>query len=316
MTLSEDRKIPRIVDVKRHSLEDGPGIRSVVFFKGCPLRCTFCQNPETQDPGMEIAYSAGDCIHCGECARVCQEGAIDLELPGRIYRDRCKRCGRCADVCPGRGLRRVGVSYPVEDLVEILLRDVSFYRYSKGGVTLSGGEPTLYPDYLEPLLDALKAKGIHLILETSGYFDSESFRQQILPYVDSIYYDLKIADPEDHRKYTGVTNERIIENLYRLLQERKVEVCPRIPLIPGITTTSRNLSAITDILMKAGAEQVSLLPYNPMGTGMAESLGKSPSPLSKRFMKPEEEQDIVDRFKAILKEKGGTKVKPHVVEVV
>jgi len=252
--------LPLIVDIKRHSLEDGPGIRSVVFFKGCPLRCIFCQNPETQDPGLEIAFSPKECIQCGRCAEVCPQGAIDLEFPGRIHRERCIRCGECARICPGKGLRLMGAYYPAETLTEILLRDLPFYRHSGGGVTLSGGEATCYPDYLEGVLKRLKARGIHVVLETSGYFDYESFGQRILPYIDFIYYDVKIADPEVHRKYTGKTNRRILDNLCRLLRERGIEVHPRVPLIPGITTTRESLSAIVDLLCEAGAEDVSLLP--------------------------------------------------------
>ena len=295
--------LPLIVDIKRHSLEDGPGIRSVVFFKGCPLRCVFCHSPETQFPEAEIAFSRGECIHCGSCVDICPEGAIDLELPGRIHRDRCKRCGKCAEVCPGKGLRLIGSSYSIEGLTEILLRDLPFYRHSGGGVTVSGGECTLYPDYLESLLKALKTNGIHIVLETSGHFDYRTFKSKILPYVDLIYYDIKIADPEVHRRFLGRTNRLIIDNLYSLLLERDVEVHPRIPLIPGITVTMENLSAIVDLVCDAGARNVSLLPYNPMGLTMAENLGKPIPSLPKTFMKPSEEQRVYEMFKAILEKK-------------
>lgn len=294
---------PLIVDIKRHSVEDGPGIRSVVFFKGCPLRCIFCHSPETQDPGVEIAFFPEECIHCGGCADVCPEGAIDLELPGRIHRDRCIRCGKCAGDCPGKGLRLIGVYYPVESLIEILLRDLPFYRHSRGGVTLSGGECTLYPDYLETLLNRLKAEGIHLALETSGYFDFDIFRQKVLPYLDFIYYDIKIADLEVHRKYLGKSSQRILDNLQRLFKEKGVEIHPRVPLIPGITATRENLSAIVDLLGEAGAEDVSLLPYNPMGIEMAVSLGKPRPPLPGGFMRPNEERELYAMFKAMIKEK-------------
>ena len=297
-------KSPLIFDIKRHSLEDGPGIRSVAFFKGCPLRCIFCQNPESQDPGVEIAFSVRECIHCGRCADVCPQGAIDLEFPGRIHRGKCTRCGECVRVCPGKGLRRIGAYYSVETLTGILLRDLPFYRHSGGGVTLSGGEPTLYPDYLEPLLKRLKARGIHLTLETSGYFDYEPFKQKILPYIELIYYDIKIADPEIHREYIGKTNHRILDNLYRLLREKGVEIHPRIPLIPGITASRENLSAIVDLLCEAGAGDVSLLPYNPMGIEMAVNLGRPKPPLPEGFVKPEEERKVYDMFKTLIEERG------------
>ncbi len=297
-------KLPLIVDIKRGSLEDGPGIRSVVFFKGCPLRCIFCHSPETQDPKAEIGFFPRECIHCGRCAHACPQGAIDLEFPGRIHRERCIRCGTCASLCPGKGLRLIGSYYPTETLCEILLRDLPFYRHSGGGVTLSGGECTVHPDYLERLLKLLKANGIHVTLETSGYFDYRAFRKKILPYVDLIYYDIKIADPQAHRRYIGKSNRKILANLHLLLQEKGVEVHPRVPLVPGVTATEENLSGILDVLCEIGARDVSLLPYNPLGIEIATSLGRPKPPLPEGFMKPDEEEEIVALFRKLLQERG------------
>lgn len=295
--------LPLIVDIKRHSLEDGPGIRSVVFFKGCPLRCIFCHSPETQSRGVEIAFSPRECIHCGSCRDACPQGAIDLEFPGRIQREKCISCGTCAGVCPGKGLRLIGSYYSVETLTEILLRDLPFYRHSGGGVTLSGGECTLYPDYLERVLKRLKAKGIHVTLETSGYFNYRAFREKILPYLDLIYYDIKMANPRAHKSYIGRSNRKILTNLRLLLREKGVEVHPRVPLVPGITATRENLSANIDLLCDAGAKDVSLLPYNPMGIEMAVSLGRPRPPLPEGFMKPDEEREIVAMFTPLIEER-------------
>lgn len=293
--------IPLIVDIKRNSLEDGPGIRSVIFFKGCPLRCLFCHNPETQEQDVEIAYSARDCIRCGSCKEACQKEAINLESHEHIIRDKCDRCGECVKVCHGNGLRAIGSYYEVEELMEILLQDVSFYYHSNGGVTLSGGECTMYPDYLEALLQHLKENNIHTAIETSGYFDYDTFSKKILPYLDLIYYDIKIADKEAHIKITGRSNDKILENLSRLIKEDSVKVLPRIPLIPDITATHKNLSATVDLLCDIGAENVSLLPYNPMGIEMHTKLGRQNPNIPKGFMKPGDEANISDIFKKIIK---------------
>lgn len=283
---------PLIVDIKRYSLEDGPGIRSVVFFKGCPLACVFCHNPETRRPWMEIAFTETQCIQCGSCAAVCPEGAIDMGFPGRIRREKCNICGKCADVCPGTGMRRVGEYVTVESLVETLVRDSPYYRSSGGGITLSGGECTMFPSYLERLLTDLKARGIQVVLETSGYFNYGTFRRKILPYVDLIYYDVKLVDDRAHRKFTGRPNHRILQNFQRLIREGSVEVEARIPLVPGITTTEENLSCLVTYLRKTGAEQVVLLPYNPMGIDKYPTLGMPRPDLPYGFMRPDEEEKV------------------------
>jgi pyruvate formate lyase activating enzyme len=189
--------------------------------------------------------------------------------------------------------------------MEILLRDLPFYRHSNGGVTLSGGECTMYPSYLEILLKSLKARRIHLVLETCGYFSYDVFRQKILPYIDLVYFDIKIADPDIHKKYTGKSNRKILDNLRRLLKERPSVVCPRIPLIPGITAMRENLSAIVELLCKAGAEDVTLLPYNPLGIEMAVRLGRTKASLPATFMTPDEEKEVVAMFQTILEERRG-----------
>ena len=296
--------LPLIVDIKRHSLEDGPGIRSVVFFKGCSLRCIFCHNPEAQDPRAEITFSERKCIGCGKCADSCSEGAINLSSQKRIDRDKCVRCGNCARVCPGNALRLVGCYYPVEALTEILLRDLTFYRHSNGGVTLSGGECTIYPDYLKSLLLRLKSYSLHIVLETSGYFAYDVFRQKVLPYIDLIFYDIKIANPTAHVRHTGRSNRRIFENFRRLLREKEVDVIPRIPFIPGITSTRENLLDIVDFLCEAGAHSVCLLPYNPLGIDKYVSLGRDRPPLSQEFVKPDEERKTYAMFKTIIEAKS------------
>lgn len=291
---------PLIVDVKRNSLDDGPGIRSVVFFKGCPLRCIFCHNPEAQETGPEIAFAKEHCVRCGACLVACRRSAIDLGLPSRIERSRCDRCGLCAAACPGKALRLIGAYWPVEQLAEFLERDAPFYRHSGGGVTVTGGECTMYPDYLESLLGLLKKQRVHVALETAGCFDYESFRRQILPYLDLVYFDLKFADPTLHVEHTGYPNDRIVRNLAQLLREPAVSVQPRVPLVPGVTATDENLRRIAGLLRELGAKEVSLLPYNPLGLGMWSKLGKPRPVLSSSFMPIHEEEAVFGRFKTLL----------------
>lgn len=289
---------PLIVDVRRASLDDGPGIRSVVFFKGCPLRCVFCHNPEAQEPGPEIAFARSRCLHCGACAAACPRTAIDLDSPSRIARARCDLCGRCAEVCPAGALRLIGRYWPVESLLDLLLRDVAFYRHSGGGVTFSGGECTMFPDYLSTALERLKARQVHTAVETSGSFDYETFRDRLLPYLDLILFDVKLADTAASVRYLGHSYQRAFENLRRLLAEGGVEIHPRIPLIPGITDGEENLKAIVETLRSFGARDVELLPYNPLGLEMYSQLGRSVPDLPSRFPDPEREKEVVEMFRS------------------
>lgn len=264
---------PLIVDIKRHSLEDGPGIRSVVFFKGCPLRCDFCHNPETQDPNPEVAFYLRECIFCGQCAAACPKMAIDLKNHTRIKRDLCDHCGQCVAACPGNALRMVGQRFTVAELMNELVKDRAFYAHSGGGVTLSGGECTLFPDYVAMLLHELKRSGFHVALQTSGFFVFEVFTEKILPYVDLIYFDIKFSDSTHHKTHTGVDNAAITENFKRLMQQPAV-VVPRIPLIPFVTATPENLKGIAAFLKSLSIDDATLLPYNPLGRDKLRVIGK------------------------------------------
>ena len=294
---------PLIVDIRRDSREDGPGIRTVVFFKGCPLRCAFCHNPETQETGPEIAFNGERCIRCGECVRACPRAAIDLECRERIDRSKCDGCGQCAAVCRGGALRAIGTYWPVEKLAEVLLRDAAFYRHSGGGVTLSGGECTIFPGYLQDLLRQLRAGNVHVAIETSGYFEWDAFSDKILPHLDLILFDFKIADRKACVRYTGWPNDKALENLRSLLAQSSVQVHPRIPLVPGITDTRENLTAAVACLCEAGARTVSLLPYNPLGMLMYARLGRPMPDLPLSFIQPECERRVAEMFLEIVKDR-------------
>jgi pyruvate formate lyase activating enzyme len=194
----------------------------------------------------------------------------------------------------------VGTPWPVETLVELLLRDLPYYRHSGGGVTLSGGECTLYPNYLAALLQRLKDAGVHVTLETCGQFEYESFEQNVLPGLDLIYYDIKCAASDDHQRLTGRRNDRILENLRRLIARKQPPVVVRTPLVPGLTATPENLSALVDILSRIGVRELTLLPYNPMGLEMYEKLGRPQPNLPQRFMTAEEENEVRKVFERLL----------------
>ena len=283
---------PLIVDIKRHSLEDGPGIRSVVFFKGCPLRCVFCQNPETQEFGPEIVFRPRSCIDCKSCIGACpQRHSVSSPLPsvfstagGRVGEfprlvgsTACDKCEACVRACPSGALALIGQRLSVDEIMDVVLRDEPYYRHSGGGVTLSGGECTAFPEFVGELLAGLVSRGISAAIETCGEFAYPQFAQWILPHVDPILFDVKLADDEAHVRYTGRSNQRIWANLARLLALVPERVQPRIPLIPGVTATRENLAALAARLAELGARSLTLLPYNPLGVTMAESLGR-PAP--------------------------------------
>jgi pyruvate formate lyase activating enzyme len=270
-----DAHHPLIFDIKRDSLEDGPGIRTTVFFKGCNFNCVWCHNPESVDPHPEIGFYPRHCIQCGDCVKICPVSACRLENPSLIDRETCTRCGDCAAACPSKALRLLGCFYPVDELLDILLRDRMFYQVSGGGVTLSGGEPTLYLDYCAEVLGKLKELGLHTALQTNGSFQWEEFREKILPQVDLVMVDVKMADGRKHQEYTGQDNAPILENLRRLLQEKPDAVLPRIPLIPAFTASSGNLEALANLFQGLGVQRCSLLPYNPTWFHKAESIDKS-----------------------------------------
>lgn len=270
-----DHKQPLVFNIHHFALDDGPGIRTTVFFKGCPLSCVWCHNPESISPAPEIAFHRELCIQCGDCQSACPEGAIDMNSDNRIWRDRCSLCGGCADACPAKALRIVGQYYPADELAALLLKDRIFYETSGGGVTFSGGEPALHADYLQSVMKELKKNDVHIAIQTSGMFDLPEFTAKLLPYIDIIYYDIKLFDPLKHKINTGMGNQRILSNLVSLLKQDKVKIISRIPLVPHITATPDNITSIAHFLKRANCTVCELLSYNSGGIAKRHSLGKA-----------------------------------------
>ena len=244
-----------VFDIKEFALHDGQGIRTTVFLKGCPLRCSWCHNPEGLSAKAELYDKRVGCTHCGLCRKPCSH-------------EDCRPFGRCLHICPRNLLRKAGEVWDSEALAQKLLRREEEYRFFGGGITLSGGEPLLQWEFSLALLEAQEGK-VHRTIETSGYGSREVF-DRVIGQCDFVYMDLKLADPQLHRLHTGVDNGRILENA-RALQESGKAHCFRTPLIPGITDTRENLEALAAI---AGSSPVELLPYNKLAPAKYPSVGR------------------------------------------
>jgi pyruvate formate lyase activating enzyme len=238
-----------ILNVQRLSTEDGPGIRSTVFFKGCPLRCTWCHNPESISPCVQIQWFKVRCLRCRSCVENCPFNCLSLiDNDLVINRGHCDACGKCVDACPSGALELIGKTIDVPDLLVELLKDKVYYDKSGGGVTLSGGEPTLQPEFAESLLRGLKENGISTAIDTCGLTPPATF-QKLMPYTDLVLFDLKLFDPFLHQKHTGANNQKIHKNLsllgdYSQMHPHQIEIWVRTPIIPGATASEENISAL------------------------------------------------------------------------
>jgi pyruvate formate lyase activating enzyme len=263
-----------IFDIKRFAVHDGPGVRSTVFFKGCPLRCWWCHNPEALSSGAQIAWLDSRCIGCGVCFQICPHQVHEMGADGRrlLHRERCEQCGGCVAECYCGALVIEGRQASVAQVMEVLLKDRDFYASSGGGVTLSGGEPLAQPAFALALLAACRAAGLHTALDTCGQAGWEVL-ESALPLVDLVLYDLKHMDSDRHLTYTGSGNERILENLRRLA-ERGVPLEVRMPIIPTLNDDDAAIDAAAEFLASlANVPRVRLLPYHRLADGKYQRLG-------------------------------------------
>ena len=263
----------KVFNIQHYSIHDGPGIRTTVFLKGCPLNCHWCHNPESMDLKEQMIYRIQKCIGCGDCIVHCPEKALSMGDNGIIRNEElCTLCGRCGEVCPTNAMEKVGKTASVEEIMAEIEKDQVFFEESGGGVTFSGGEPLLQPDLLIPLLDACKNKGIHTALDTSGYARWETL-QAAAEKTDLFLYDLKHMDQEAHEKYTGVPNTLILENLIKLSRMHQ-NIWIRVPVIPGINDGEENVHRMGEFVKSLGIKKLFLLPYHDIAAGKYALLGK------------------------------------------
>lgn len=264
MRKADTQKTGVIFNIQKFSVNDGPGIRTVVFFKGCPLHCRWCSNPESQLPKVQVFWDQKTCIGCFHCKEVCPVQAISL-YHDHIHIDTlsCTGCGKCAESCPGKALELEGETKSVQEIMNVVLQDRVFYEESGGGITLSGGELLSQPEFATELLLAAKEEGLHTCCETTGFSNPETF-QRMTEHIDFILFDMKHWNSAKHKEGTGVSNEQILSNMKHAIASGK-EVLPRIPVIPGYNDTLEDASQFADAMLQVGVSRCQLLPFHQFG---------------------------------------------------
>jgi len=264
-----------IFNIQKFCVNDGPGIRTTVFFKGCPLRCIWCHNPESNQAKKEIFFDAKKCIGCGACLKTCEKCLHQIGSEGEHLYDRgqCVACGVCAENCVAGALEQVGEDKTVEEILAEVKKDEVFYQTSGGGMTVSGGEPLAQFAFVKELLKRAKEEGLHTCMETCGYTTEEKIRE-IAPLVDLFLFDYKETDAKRHEEYTGVSNEQILKNLF-LLDELGVKTILRCPIIPTLNDRDDHFAGIAATANQLkNVQEIHIEPYHPLGSGKSEMLGK------------------------------------------
>lgn len=263
-----------VFDIKRYAINDGPGIRVTVFLKGCPLSCEWCHNPEGMSKKREKLYTASKCIGCKQCVDVCEQNVCILTPEGIVTdKEACILCGKCAEVCPTKATEISGEAMSVEDLMKIIRRETLIMDQSEGGVTFSGGEPLMHNRYLLEILEACGREGIHRCVDTTGFANTEVLLK-VASKTDHFLYDLKMMDSDKHKKYTGVPNEKILENL-KVLSANGTSFDIRIPLIGGVNDDEENIqqTAVFITTLKSKPNRIQILPYHNIASKKYEKLG-------------------------------------------
>jgi len=298
-----------IFDLKHYAVHDGPGIRVTVFLKGCPLHCLWCHNPESISTQKELMLLPNRCARCGDCLRACQFGVLSQKPDGEVVADhsKCTLCGDCVKTCAREAIQIVGWEATIPEILAEIEKDRAFFDQSGGGVTLTGGEPLLQPEFAEALVDELKARGVHVALDTSGY-DPEATFLRIAGKSDLVLFDLKLMDEEKHRKFTGVSNQLILHNQRVLDSTTQVPVWVRFPLIPGVNDDEKNLEKMANFLATLkNVKLINILPYHKGGVDKFRRLGRETE--FQVFEPPTEENlnRVIEYFKAkgLATKKGG-----------
>ncbi len=286
-----------IFDIKRYAINDGPGIRVVIFFKGCNLHCVWCHNPESISPDVEKMFAPARCIRCGSCVEVCPEKAITLTAEGIVTDPAlCKVHGRCAEVCPARAIEMSGRVMSVDEIMEAIEKERVFFDHSNGGVTFSGGEPLVHLPILKKLLDECGRRHIHRAVDTAGHVSTAALLD-IAARTDLFLWDLKMMDSDLHRKWTGAPNDKILQNL-TALAETGAEIIIRIPLMGGINDTEENIERTAQFVagLAGKKKDVNILPYHKIAQNKYMKLGRSES--FEMFEEPGKEtlERVIEQF--------------------
>ncbi|MBQ7153112.1 MAG: glycyl-radical enzyme activating protein [Clostridia bacterium] len=292
----------RIFNVQQFCINDGPGIRTTVFLKGCPLRCAWCHNPESQRAAFEIMWNPEKCVFCGNCASACPQHLHTVTHepePRHIFsRPGCVGCGLCAEKCYTRALELCGREADADEIMKTIVSNREFYITSGGGATISGGEPLFQPEFTKELAQRCHEEGISVCLETSGYA-SESVLKSVMEHIDMVLWDYKVTGEEKHRQYTGVSNKMILDNL-DMICERGKRVILRCPIIPGVNMIDEHFEAIASIGKKyKSIEKIHLMPYHPLGVSKNEYLGQKQEYENNEFLNRHELADAAEKIELL-----------------